>query len=61
MSFCEICGKKLEPGDRFCPNCGHPVSEGKSASDSGVKGVYTKNNDTGEKELKDFASRERSG
>lgn len=23
--FCEECGTKLEPGIRFCENCGHPV------------------------------------
>ena len=32
--FCEECGAKLEPGIRFCENCGTPVPLSTFASDS---------------------------
>jgi predicted nucleic acid-binding Zn ribbon protein len=25
---CRMCGKRLEPGDRFCPTCGHAAQTG---------------------------------
>ena len=25
--FCSLCGEKLEPGIRFCPNCGSKITE----------------------------------
>jgi len=25
---CRMCGKRLEPGDRFCPTCGHATQTG---------------------------------
>ena len=26
-NFCALCGEKLDPGIRFCPNCGSQISE----------------------------------
>jgi hypothetical protein len=37
MSFCTNCGTKLEPDDRFCPNCGAPATAAPSASPAPVK------------------------
>ena len=26
-NFCALCGEKLEPGTKFCPNCGGQITE----------------------------------
>ncbi len=39
-NFCRHCGAKLNPGEKFCPNCGQPVSpaaQNHTASDPGSK------------------------
>lgn len=38
--FCEKCGTKLEPDDRFCMNCGEPV---KNMAESALETPYVAN------------------
>ena len=35
-SFCSHCGFPLEPGARFCPNCGSPINGSQSKSNNNV-------------------------
>ena len=31
MAYCKQCGTQLNPDSKFCPSCGTPVTEAKSA------------------------------
>lgn len=41
MAFCAKCGAKLNPGDKYCYQCGAPVSANAEASRSPVQGYYS--------------------
>ena len=34
MAYCRNCGKKLENGAKFCPQCGNPTDEVKNSADN---------------------------
>ncbi|WP_133167473.1 zinc-ribbon domain-containing protein, partial [Mycolicibacterium austroafricanum] len=37
--FCSACGKSVEPGTHFCPNCAHPVDGGAAQESSAQPAV----------------------
>lgn len=41
--FCEECGNKLTPGDKFCQNCGTPVAEESDLSQNGTGPDFFRN------------------
>jgi len=43
MAYCRYCGKEINEGQRFCINCGAPVSEEKQQNYSGYNGYNAYN------------------
>ena len=50
MAFCGKCGTQVEPGERFCPNCGAPIEAEQAANNviDKAKDVLNTEDTTGE-------------